>query len=151
MPNIKYPNLDQTIHGESGKTPEYNAWKEMKKRCYYPAHINYANYGGRGIKVCLAWRYSYTTFLRDMGRKPNGNYSLDRTDNNKNYAPKNCRWSTAKEQAQNRRASWNIKGCCLKEYCEQYGLPYKTVFKRLASGWSIGRATHAPIRLWRKR
>lgn len=116
-------------HGESNKTAEYKAWKDMKKRCYQPTYINWANYGGRGIRVCEAWHW-YPYFLEDMGRKPSSAYSLDRINNEGNYEPNNCKWSTAKEQAQNRRTSLIVDGKCLKQRCEEAGLNYKTIWKR---------------------
>jgi hypothetical protein len=130
VPNVNYPNLDQTIHGESHRTPEYRAWRDMKKRCYQLTYINWMNYGGRGIKVCQAWHW-YPYFLEDMGRKPTLKHTLDRIDNSGDYEPNNCRWATAKEQAQNRRTSLIENGKCLKQRCEEKGLNYKTVWMRL--------------------
>lgn len=73
----------------------------MKTRCYNPNCNSYHRYGGRGIKVFPAW-HDYAVFLADMGVRPPGT-SLDRIDTNGDYEPGNCKWSTLKEQSNNRR------------------------------------------------
>lgn len=94
-------------HGMT-ETRLYSVWCGMKDRCNNPNTEHYDRYGGRGIKVCDEWNFSFEKF-RDWafaegfdetltGREQ----SLDRIDVNGNYEPGNCRWVSRLQQARNR-------------------------------------------------
>jgi hypothetical protein len=104
-----HQEIDREFHFRHGEadlrnskiTREYKSWCSMRQRCLNPNNHAYNRYGGRGIKICKRWN-KYENFLADMGRCPLG-LTLDRTNNDKNYTPSNCRWATRKQQANNRR------------------------------------------------
>src|SRR5690625_4831796 len=84
-------DVSNTVHPLRGKAhprykhgvshlPEYQAWRNMLKRCYNPNDISYHRYGGRGISVCDRWRVSVLDFIADMGRRPSPEHSIDRID-----------------------------------------------------------------------
>lgn len=75
----------------------------MKRRCYDPKIFCYSNYGGRGIKVCDRWLESFENFRLDMEPTWKKGKSIDRIDNDGNYSPENCKWSTLKQQRKNQR------------------------------------------------
>lgn len=91
-------------HGHArGKTVSrtYKSWWSMHQRCSNPNMSSYSHYGGRNISVCTRWS-SFVNFLSDMGERPEGT-TLDRVNGSGNYTPENCRWSTPKDQANNRK------------------------------------------------
>ena len=95
-------------HGMS-RTLTYRIWATMIQRCENPNDRKYKYYGGRGISVCEHW-HKFENFCADMGVKPEG-MTLDRMNNNGNYRPRNCRWTTYKEQNNNCRP----KSCGLQK------------------------------------
>lgn len=82
-----------------------STWRNMISRCHDHKNAAYKNYGARGIRVCDAWRASFSVFANDMGPRPLPGYSLDRVDNNGGYSPENCRWATSKTQVRNSRTA----------------------------------------------
>lgn len=139
---IKMANLHNRIKNYNN---EYCIYTAMLRRCNNKKAAGYENYGGRGIAVCDRWssKFGFCNFLDDMGPRPD-RCSIDRIDNSKGYSPDNCRWSTSKEQARNRRSNYmiafNDETKTLVEWCEYLGLPYRAVRARLKRGDSTERA-----------
>lgn len=126
-----------TTHGRSG-TPEYNTWCKIRDRCSNPKSNKYADYGGRGIKVCPEWEASFDAFLEDMGKKPHSSWSIDRIDVDGDYEPGNCRWSGPKDQASNKRYHRLVvyagQEMPLSQACEMSGVNYRSALYRLNVG-----------------
>lgn len=78
----------------------YITWEAMRGRCNNPNSDWYHRYGGRGIKICERWN-DFQNFLDDMGERPEGK-TIDRIDPDGDYKPSNCKWSTPKEQSNNK-------------------------------------------------
>lgn len=133
---VKKLPRERKTSGPRVRTPEYMSWCSMRARCFNKNCNSYPSYGGRGITVDPTWD-SFSAFLDDMGTKPGPSYSLDRIDNDGNYTPKNCRWATPEEQAQNRRTSIKINGVSLSKHCRDNGISAAAVAARLKRGWSL--------------
>ncbi|GGF26373.1 hypothetical protein [Hymenobacter cavernae] len=117
-------------HGEANYSKENKTWFGIKARCYNPNAEKYPQYGERGITVCERWLDSYEDFLLDMGRAPTKDHSIERIDVNGNYEPSNCRWATAKEQANNKTTNvfLELNGVIktLAQWAETLGYNYKS-------------------------
>ncbi len=71
-------------------------------RCYNSSDDNYPYYGERGIRVCEIWHES-VAFIKWCDKTYIEGCTLDRKNNAGHYSPSNCKWSTSREQASNRR------------------------------------------------
>jgi hypothetical protein len=99
-----------TTHGHTTNyrtSREYWVWAGMIQRCTNPNHVGFHNYGGRGIRVCDRWKNSFADFIADMGPRPTPQHTIERVDNNGNYEPTNCKWTTRAEQSRNTRRNKN--------------------------------------------
>jgi len=116
-------------HGMS-KTSVYKTWASMKRRCN---DKNNKRYGGRGISYCDRWE-KFENFLFDMGDRP-GKLTLDRTNNDGNYTPENCRWATMEQQANNSsrncRILFNGQTKTIGEWSKITGLSQHLISRRI--------------------
>lgn len=146
-------------HGES-KTRLYRIWHYMRVRCNNPHHNGYDRYGGRGIQICEEWN-DFEAFKRwaiQAGydeNAPSRQCTIDRINNNKGYSPDNCRWATAKEQANNRSSNhlmtYHGETHNISEWADITGIDRRAILARLKRGWSDERALSEPVHRIKKR
>ena len=121
-------------------------WIGIKQRCLNKNNKSYKNYGGRGITICKDWENNYKSFQEwaiQNGYKPN--LSIDRINNNGDYEPHNCRWTTRLEQNRNTRRThyieYNGKKYIMKDLAKLLNINYYTFANRILTyGWSIQEA-----------
>ena len=126
----------------------YKIWMSIKGRCYCRNDTHYNYYGGRGITMCDYWK-KFENFIKDMhdsykehcdiyGERET---TIDRIDYNGNYELCNCKWSTYKEQANNKSSNCTIFIDDIlytaTECSEKYNIPYETMRKKIRNGSPI--------------
>ncbi len=120
-------------------------------RCTRPSNRGYADYGGRGIKVCDQWQGTngVEQFIADVGLPTTADLTLDRIDVNGDYAPGNCRWITQKEQMRNTRKTrtltFNDKTQSIAAWAEEVGIDAQLIGNRLKRGWTVKQALTIPV------
>ena len=123
-----------TTHGLNG-TRIYNIWVGIKDRTLKPKNKHYHYYGGRGIKICEAWLDVRIFYDWAMSNGYSDELTIDRIDNDGDYCPENCRWTTKTIQARNQRIHKNntsgYKGVSYYKdsntYCASIHLNYKHI------------------------
>lgn len=127
---------------------EGSSFNSARNRCNNPNDPAYNNYGGRGIKFLLSSKQS---MVDHIGFCPIGSmrYSLDRIDNDGNYEIGNIRWTSSKEQANNRRSNvkitYNNKTQSLNDWVKDSGIKRSTLAMRIRAGWNIDDVINTPI------
>lgn len=116
-----------------------NIWKHMKSRCVCKTDKDFYKYGARGICVCAEWSGSFIPFKKwALNNGYDKILTLDRINNEGNYEPSNCRWTTQKVQQNNRRNNIlvEIKGRSMSplQISKEYGIDLNCVYARLKRG-----------------
>ena len=133
----KIGNKYSITHNES-RTRLYHTWQKMKQRCYDKNTKEYKWYGARGIGIHVEWMdyVKFSNWAKENGYKKY--LTIDRIDNNGDYEPNNCKWSTTKEQNRNKTTTRFIKlngeKKSLGEWGEILKIPMSTMVNRANRG-----------------
>lgn len=135
-------------HGGKG-TKLYEVWCTMRARCTREKDERYKWYGARGISVCEEWN-DFAVFRKwAYENEYSEGLTIDRIDNNGNYAPSNCRWATVKQQNNNTSKTTVLlfrgESKTLHEWAEKFSIHPEILRQRLYSGWSVEDALLQPI------
>lgn len=110
-----------TVHGYYG-TRLYNIWNGMLTRTKYKGKKEKKRYWGRGIKVCKDWE-SFKNFKKwSLNNGYSDKLTIDRIDNDGNYEPNNCRWTSNEVQSYNKS---NTKYFLYKDKKVTFGFLHK--------------------------
>ena len=117
------------------RDPLYFEYHSILRRL--KGHEEYKN-----VPICEEWENDFIKFRQwaiENGYKKG--LTIDRIDNSKGYEPSNCRWATAKQQANNRRNNvileYNGEKRTMSEWASFIKIPYSTLKNRRKCGWSV--------------
>lgn len=134
----------------------YRIWNKIKQRCYNKNDTNFKWYGAKGVEMDSDWKKSFESFMKwSFANGYQDDLTIDRIDSAKGYEPSNCRWITREENT--RRASigrskrtgelyeFNGEKKSLREWSEELGVGYITLYNRIKSGWTIDMALSTKV------
>lgn len=136
---LKWQEKENSLY----KIPEYHVWRSMLSRCNPNAcHQITKGYVDKGVDVCEEWKNSFEIFFKDMGKKPQSNFTIERIDYSLGYTPSNCVWASLKTQANNRSTNKLItylgKTQTLAQWADATGIKASTINARISKyGWPI--------------
>lgn len=133
--------------------PLYTVYSGMKQRCYDKNYHRYADWGGRGITICPEWLADKTRFfhwaVHESAPPWKIGLQIERIDNDKNYSPDNCCFTTPVEESNNRRNNHRPpegKGLTLAQLSVKTGIGQGTLRWRAVNGKPL----FAPVRQYKR-
>ena len=118
-------------HGHCGKVKSrtWKCWSWMKNRLKNGEYY-------KGVHLEPDW-LNFPTFLSDVGEAPSESHTLDRIDNSKGYERGNVVWETMAQQSRNKTSNIWLEGQVLKDWANERGFNYKTVWRWVKEGKSL--------------
>ena len=122
--NKRIASETHKTHGLT-ETRLYGVWVNIKYRVSNYNNNRYKDYVGRGITICEEWKNDFMSFYDwAMKNEYSDELSIDRIDNDGNYCPENCRWTTSTIQNRNQRKrrdnTSGYKGVCYNKETGRY-------------------------------
>lgn len=108
-----------------------------------------------GVTICKEWENNYLAFREwALSHGYDDSLTIDRIDNSKGYSPDNCRWVTAKAQANNRTSNVIIEyqgeKYTLTQFAEYVDIPVTAMKQRYKYGWSVDDMAKTPYKSRKK-
>lgn len=127
-------NTTHNLHGD----PLYRTWANMRQRCMNSNHRDFNRYGGRGISICEEWDSAENFIKWGHSNGWKDGLTLDRSDNDGNYCPDNCKFVTMKIQDRNKsnnvRIEYNGESKILWDWAKELSMCYGTLRLRYGKG-----------------
>ena len=144
---------DKKIKLQEERGLAYQSWRDMQYRCYRTRNKEYPRYGGRGIQVHADWlgKDGFQRFLAHVGQRPSRGHTLERLDNDGDYAPDNVCWATRYQQARNTskviKVIYRGRQQVLRDLCQCRGVAFSLVYQRIHKWhWPLEKALTTPSR-----
>ena len=145
--------LSENHHKTHGltNTKLYRVWQRMKNATTNVNNQDYKHYGKKGVMVCSEWFDNFLNFYNwSITNGYKEGLTIDRIDNNGNYEPNNCRWTTQKVQTNNYSKNilleYDNEIHTIAEWAEIIGIKYTTLYNRLIKfKWTIEKASSKKV------
>lgn len=135
-------------HGRS-HSKLYKVWTKMKERCANPHDVSYPYYGPHGIIVCREWLTFEPFQAWAIAAGYQEGLTIERVNNDGNYEPGNCIWTTQAVQNRNKRnniiVTFQGETRKLLDWADTIGVSRDILDNRLRKGWTAERALTQPV------
>ena len=123
-------------------TKLHEVWKEMLRRCK-DKNPKSSSYKRASISVCDEWQKAINFLYWALKNGYKEGLQIDRIDNSREYSPENCRWVTAKENANNRTntpfLTFQGERKNLLDWSLITGINRRTLYTRMRRNWNVKR------------
>lgn len=124
------------------KKQKLSGYRRLKS-IYKGMNTRSGNHDGyEHVTVCSEWQDSFAKFIYwSITNGYEDSLTIDRIDNSKGYEPKNCRWATIQQQANNKSSARFVKYkdefLTTKQLSLKFKISQDLINQRLKLGWSL--------------